>query len=289
MARVPDEAIRRKRDLSHGAWDLYEQYCKHRNHETGRCDPSLKFLAQEMQRTYHHVSDMKTELVRAGWIARQGKNGVELLVGFEPPKVRQLEQKPIPKFGKFRTSSSENSEPGPPEVRKNPNPSSENSELAYKEVVEPGIEPVVAAAATAAAGVQQTLREPVTDEYVTEVIASGVYTEAHVRFVYAKLKLHCATARTIPVKKQLLWWLDQELSAPPVQPTLPGVGASIQAMPLGASVAAPLPKEKCDATCPHCFGSGLEVVPGKGARRCPAQAATAGESQATSPQKEATG
>ena len=127
----------------------------------------------------------------------------------------------------------------------------------------------------------------------SQLVVMAIYAspceEAHVRFVYAKLKLHCATARTIPVKKQFLWWLDQELSAPPVQPTLPGVGASIEAMPLGAPVAAPQSKEKCDAACPHCFGSGLEVVPGKGARRCAGQAATADESQASGPQKEATG
>lgn len=89
-AAVPDEAFRRRAELSSGAFDLYELYCKHRNRATGRCDPSVGYLAAKLHRTYKHVSDLKCELVEKGWIERLGRRAVDLLVGFKPPKVVEI-------------------------------------------------------------------------------------------------------------------------------------------------------------------------------------------------------
>lgn len=89
-AAVPEEVFRRRAEISSGAFDLYELYCKHRNRETGRCDPSIGYLAARLHRTYKHVSDLKCELVAEGWIERRGRRAVDLLVGFKQPKVVEI-------------------------------------------------------------------------------------------------------------------------------------------------------------------------------------------------------
>ncbi len=268
MTRLPDQAIDRRRQLTRGAWDLYVLYCKHRNHETGRCDPSLRRLAALMERNYTYVSNCKTELVREGWIRRTGKNAVELLVGdFPPLKVQQMGKakfgrNPNLEFGNSPKIEGSSSGEIRTEVR-------EKSELHISKVVEPGIEPVVAAAA-AAAELQSALQEPVTEEYVAEVIALGLYAANFVTWVWGKLKLHCATAHAVPIKKQLLVWLSTERGAPPTQPSLPGIGATLHEMPRQTAQ----PAKRCDSTCPRCSGTGWEIVagrgPGTGARKCPA-------------------
>ena len=111
--KIPDGAWERRHELLHGEWKLYELYCSHRNDKTGQCDPSLKLLAEEMKRTYTHVSDLKRELILKGWLRRTGRNSVELLVGFLPPVVRGIddarsseksEDRGRAIFGKIRTS-----------------------------------------------------------------------------------------------------------------------------------------------------------------------------------------
>jgi hypothetical protein len=238
----------------------------------------------EMKCTYNHVSDCKTELVRKGWIARKGRRAVELLVGtFPAPKVRELATPTGSNFGKFRTSTSENSEVGGSNFGKFRTSTSENSEVGERApIYEPVVEPV-AAAATAAER-ENFLREQVDEEFVREVIAAGVYPEQLVNHVWKKLKLHCVTQRTVPVKKQFLHWLSTE--RPSAQPALPEMGAAIvegrfAARPPVSKAACP-PDPNCSTCrgqgkiggvecgctqCPVCFGSGMEITE-KGARRC---------------------
>ena len=88
---VPDEAWRRRHELSSGEWGMYEAYCSHRNRATGRCDPSVQLLAAELKCTPGHASDMKRELVRKGWVRRCGRRAVLLLVGeFPRPRVAEI-------------------------------------------------------------------------------------------------------------------------------------------------------------------------------------------------------
>jgi len=293
--KIPDGAWERRHELLHGEWKLYELYCSHRNDKTGQCDPSLKLLAEEMKRTYTHVSDLKRELILKGWLRRTGRNSVELLVGFLPPVVRGIDD----------ARSSEKSEDG---VRKNPKiaagQSSEKSELRAQpsEKSEDGVrknpnenslppdppirnELLVAEAAAAAAA--ESLRLPVDDRFVQEVITSGVYREDFVRWVWGKLKLHCMAGGSVPVRKQFLHWLKEETGAPPVQPVLPGMGAPVVAGGFGAKEPARPSLRAADPNCrlcagggevegracpcrncSYCGGTGMEVQPGKGARRC---------------------
>lgn len=269
MARVPDAAIHRRQELSHGAWNLYVHYCAHRNRATGRCDPGLTLLADEMGRTYRHISDCKTELVRKGWIRRTGKNAVVLLVGeFESVKVRQFGKNPNLSSENFRTSGAPTSGGIRTQVR-------EESELGRASLItEPEKEPVAAATAAAAtvagsaSGEEDPLSEVCDEAFVEEVLAAEVYSFEHVRWVWRKLRLHCQAKRTVPVKGQFLHWLSTERHTS--QQKLPGVESGVVSV---AARASPPATGKCDHTCPLCYGSGVEVVAGKGARRCSRAAA----------------
>jgi hypothetical protein len=298
---IPKEAWQRRHadKLTSGAWELYGLYCKFRNRDTGRCDPSGQTLMREMKCTYTHVSDCKTELVKKGWIARRGRSAVELLAGtFPAPKVRDLSPQSTSKFGIFRTSTSEYSELGRRELRNIPNSTSEYSELGERTPIYEQEDQQVAAAPAAAAGRETCLQEPVTEQFVTEVVAAGVYPEPVVRHVWSKLKLHCATAGVAPVKKQFLHWLSTE--RPVAQPVLPQMGAPVvegrftsPGAPAKKAVRPPDPNcrtcngagkvggVECGCTqCQYCFGSGMEILEG-GARRCrcrePARAQSSGE------------
>jgi hypothetical protein len=252
---VPDEAMRRRSELSHGAWSLYEQYCSHRNRDTGRCDPSLELLAVEMRRTYTHISNMKTELVREGWIRRTGRHAVELLVGaeeFPPPKVRPLVRKnpneESASLGKILTP-----------VRKNPN---EESASPYTD--KPLKEPDEAAAAAAG---RKWKRETCDAAYIAEVKGEGIYPAELVDYVWRKLQATCRRESVRPTKGRLAYWLSTERGTPPVQPTLPLMGAPV----VEGQFEPGMQDERLrppDPECVVCFGAGMEVVKGKGARRC---------------------
>lgn len=140
----------------------------------------------------------------------------------------------------------------------------------------------------AAANSPDPLREKVTQSFVESVIEAGVYPEEFVRWVWSKLKLHCVAAGVDPIRKQLLHWLANETGAPPVQlsllsppPVAGAFGAVAEASAPPAPLRAPDPEcrlcggagsrdgRSCPCTlCPHCSGSGMEVISGKGAKRC---------------------
>jgi hypothetical protein len=277
LARVPDEAIRRRKELTHGAWVLYVEYCRHRNHDDGRCDPGLSTLATVLDRTYRHVSDCKTELVKKGWVRRAGKNGVDLCVGFGPPKVRaaaansKYVSRPamVPKselvFGKFPNTSSGG-------IRTQVREESELGETSpYSEpVVEPVAAEAAAAAGSHAAHVGGT--EVCDDAYVAEVKARGRYPPDFVDFVWLKLRERCQDQgrrfgySIPPVRRQFDWWLENELT-PPQMSLLPGAGRAGDVR-LGR-------KGNCDSSCPQCFGTGMWYPEGfeKGVARCPGASA----------------
>jgi hypothetical protein len=260
---------------------LYEQYCKHRNRDTGRCDPGLKLLARDLNRTYTHVSDMKRELIIKGWIRREGRHAVRLLVGvFPPPKVRPL-----------AAPSSEKSED---EVRKNPNLGNQSSEKSEDEVrknpnLAPGSpytdEPVVdepVAAAAGAADEQAWKKETADARYVESLKTAQLYPKELVEWVWRKLQFRCLQEQVAPTKGRLMYWLSTEREAPPVQPMLPTMGAPVVEGSFNSTprVRAPDPdcplckgglllrEDDCPCTlCPFCSGTGMEMVEGK-ARKC---------------------
>lgn len=272
MARVPDEAIRRSEELTKGAWNLYVRYCSYRNRDTGRCDPGLELLAGDLKRTPRHVSDMKTELVRKGWVRRTGKNAVELLVGdFGGVKVRTFGKNPTVRSENFRPTGGPSSEGIRTQVRK------ESERSAVAPISEPVTEPVAAVVAAAGGGISHP--EPERDEgqlpcdaaYVAEVKARGHYPPEFVEYVWRKLLKRCAAdARAsgfavAPVRRQFDWWLENERA--PAQPTLPGVAPSVGDIRLRAGGPYAQPPRRCDATCTLCFGTGYERMPEGGVRK----------------------
>jgi hypothetical protein len=228
---------------------------------------------------------MKSELARKGWLKRLGRHAVDLLVGsFPSPVIRQIDSSESSSFGKFPNE-------GRSSFGKNPN----GKGSSFGNFPETDSSPLTAdkkkaAAATAAA--EELLKE-VDEEFVRNVISAAVYSEEMVRWVYGKLRLHCAASGALPVRKQLLHWMANERGLPPLQPSLfdqiPAAGAvaaNFGGKPQGAVVTTRREREPnpecllcrgsgevaerpCTCTdCAICFGSGMEVVAGKGARRC---------------------
>jgi hypothetical protein len=246
--------MRRRKELTHGAWNLYVEYCRHRDYETGRCDVALLALAQALDRTYGHVSDCKAELATEGWLRRVGKNAVELLVGFGPPKVRAAAVNP--KYAGRKKSGDKSG--------KNPEISPENSGAHirnYKKAV-------AAAPATAEAQAPPDRATEVCDDaYVAGIKARGTYSPEFVEYVWRKLRDYCAEQAqkhgypVSPTRRQFDWWLRNELT-PPQQALFTGAG--VPDVRLGA-------KSKCGASCPRCFGTGMWHPEGfgKGVARCP--------------------
>lgn len=283
MAYVPDEAVFSRKELSHGAWDLYVIYCTHRNRWTGRCDPSTGTLAREMDCSKQHLSTCKRELVRAGWIALDERYNVRLLKGkFDNPQGGRQDSNSeksefkSPEIKKNLNSNSEKSEFDEDEiqknlnsVKKNLNGNSEKSELPH--MYEPTFEPTVAAscdaaAAAVAAPVQNWRSEFCDEAFVERIRTSGAFSPELVTFVWSKLRLECAFANCSPVKGQFIHWLKTER---PVQTSLPTTSAKIYDMSASARASpGARPLAKCAVSCPKCFGSGFEQNEGKGVRRC---------------------
>jgi len=271
VARLPDDAIRRRKELTAGAWHLYELYCFHRNTASGLCNPSNTTLAAEMRCSYTHVSDCKTKLIEKGWIKRLGRHRVELLVGdFPPLKVRDFgppagpptsenselqlrkfrtptSEIPNSNFGEFRISTSENSES---QVTPPITP--------YKDLTS-SKEPVAAAAPTET---KDFKKEPLDEAFVENLVASKLYPPALIEHVRNKLVFHCAQEGTVPNKGRLLHWLSRERE--PVQPDLYSGGSSVveqfeSPRTVNPNLMAP------NADCESCLGAGLKNRP------CPCQ------------------
>jgi hypothetical protein len=242
-----------------------------------------------MRSSYTHVSDCKSELVKKGWIERDGRHRVRLQVGeFAPLKVRDFERpgslstsenselqlRNIPNsarsnFGEFRTSTSEYSEsrhtPPAPPIR-----------------IEPVIEPVAAAAA--ATEKKDFRKEPLDQTFVKAIVDGRLYPADLVEFVKNKLVFHCAQEGTEPTKGRLLRWLSIERE--PVQPTFFSMKANDEntvvegkfdlrspsnpnLLPINPECLScggqGLPKGRyCECQiCPHCFSTGTEVIDDK--------------------------
>ncbi|MEP6743421.1 MAG: DnaA N-terminal domain-containing protein [bacterium] len=268
MARVPDEAIRRRREISSGAWHLYELYCLHRNSASGLCNPSNTTLAAEMRCSYTHISDSKSELIKKGWIQRQGRQRVQLLVGeFAPLKVHDLTSRTSesselrrpptsenselqlrkipnfahPNFGEFRTSTSENSElratPPAPPIR-----------------IEPVIEPVAAAAT--AGEIKNFRSEPLDDAFAEAIVKARLYPPELVEFVKNKLVFRCAQEGVEPTKVRLLHWLSIEREQ--VQPSFPSMQTVGQVEEFKSQPAVNRNLLPARPDCDRCHGKGLE-------------------------------
>ena len=114
MAYIPDEALMREDEIPNAAGRLYRYYCLRRNHETGLCFPSLSRTQADLNfKSYTYTSEMRSLLVREGWIELTAEGEIRPLMGFEVrEKPKEVREKPK-------------------EVRKKPNRVSEKTELSF--------------------------------------------------------------------------------------------------------------------------------------------------------------
>jgi len=89
MAFVPDEAIRRRNEVSSGAFALYVHLCMFRCNKQdsknfGLAFPSQQTLIEEMGMTRQHISALIAEIVKKRWIRKESWR-FRLLIGFEQP------------------------------------------------------------------------------------------------------------------------------------------------------------------------------------------------------------
>jgi hypothetical protein len=99
MAFIPNEAIKRQSELTHGAFGLYTYYCFRRGAESGYCYPSSRTAATEIGAHHHQVLAWLTELRAAGWVHLQGKD-IYPVCGFTDqaklPDYIRAYQTPVP-------------------------------------------------------------------------------------------------------------------------------------------------------------------------------------------------
>lgn len=87
MAYIPDTAMRRKRELTPAAWDVYETLCVFADREPGFAEgePAARNarLAEWTDLSLGTVKNALVELRRACWVVEEGR-GLRLLVGDFP-------------------------------------------------------------------------------------------------------------------------------------------------------------------------------------------------------------
>lgn len=84
MGYVPDDAMRRKREVTHSAWDVYEALCSFADPDTGiveeRFCPNKRLIEQTGGLKLGTVKNAMTELRRERWTEHRGGR-IRLLVG----------------------------------------------------------------------------------------------------------------------------------------------------------------------------------------------------------------
>jgi hypothetical protein len=94
MAFIPDDAMRRKREISHSAWDVYEQLCAWGDRHIGivkNCYVSNSRLVEFTGLKLGTIKNALTELRQKGWIEQKGRE-IFLHVGMFLNEIRELEK-----------------------------------------------------------------------------------------------------------------------------------------------------------------------------------------------------
>lgn len=110
---IPDEAIDDMNEVSKTAFAIYAYLCRRRNRKTGVCFPSLRRVAEDCQINYCYASEMRKELVCAGWLEMDDKGHFRPLKGFGNSKVREVKtplENPNTEFGNSKHSEKESLE-----------------------------------------------------------------------------------------------------------------------------------------------------------------------------------
>lgn len=134
MANIPDEAIDAMNEVSKTAFAMYAYLCRRRNRKTGVCFPSLRRVAEECGICYTYASEMRKELLSAGWLEMDPNGHFRPLKGFgksETQSPLRSSENPNIEFGKSEHAKRKSSE-NPKGVSENPKPKFGKSETLYK-------------------------------------------------------------------------------------------------------------------------------------------------------------
>jgi len=104
---LPNEAFDRRKELTHGEFELYQVLCKYRcwkrdTPDFGLAFPGRDLLCKELSMVAGYVSSLMSSLVRKKWMEKQGSKCL-LLVGFEKsesqngPDMSESQKVRIPK------------------------------------------------------------------------------------------------------------------------------------------------------------------------------------------------
>lgn len=88
MAFIPDEAIRRMREIPLPAYQLYTYYCMKRSNATGDYEVPNKLVTEETGMDRSQVHRMRHVLIAEGWIEADGDRIRPILGDFSPADRR---------------------------------------------------------------------------------------------------------------------------------------------------------------------------------------------------------
>lgn len=271
--------------VSGNAWKVFSNLCEHRDIVTGQCNPSHRLISQESGVEITGVSVAKKELRDLGWIKTYGKWGVILTIGvaeFERVRASHLakaRRRERAQFGRSRGSailgySQDSGDEGsailgisqdsPGDLGIIPSESWEYPKIINKD----GTKVEQNAAAATSTERDAWRKEPVDKKFIEEMETRGLFSNEVIMQSYRELAFKVAQRPpgSFACKGELMAFCYAKLRTG----LLPWSAAEVVAHP-GARTApvAKVETRDCDWTCALCFGSQMEVVPGRGSRKCP--------------------
>lgn len=247
---------------------------------TGKCNPSHSLIALETGVEISGVSVAKKELRTKGWIETRGKRDVIVLIGvgeFEKAREAYLWKIQISQASKFGKSKDDGATRGAifgkskdaaPDLGFIQGTSLDFPKIHNKDEID--VERDVAAAATPtpiSSNPNSWKQEPVTQDFLDELVTRGLFSRDVVMQSWQELAFAVAQRgpSTVAVKGELLAFCRAKQRSG----FLPGVVAAVVKGEFRKEPGSAVASRKCSPMCSRCFGTGLEVVQGKGARRCP--------------------
>ncbi len=303
MSIVPSESYKRQREIETGnAWRLWTYLCWRRHTVTGQCNPSQQTIANDTGIEYTRVSVAKAELIAKHWVTWTKKGGFILLVGVKDferarnKKLAEIAREERRKFAKRKVTDPNFAErkvsgdlPGETQTPTLPNANSHFK--GYERVVEPEKAVVVAGPVANAATTTMTTttssrpdkdawkQEPADEAFCQELVHRALFSDGVVEQAWKELmfKVIQRGPGAIATKGEL-WAFCFQKQKTGILPGVLGPTGLVGADNARTQTSAPQSSGQVEVycefdssqfeKCPQCFGTGMEVVAGKGARKC---------------------
>jgi hypothetical protein len=300
MAFVPSESIKFMREVSGNAWKLWTYLCECRNIVSGQCNPSQQTIAREAGIEFSRVSVAKAELKDEGmldWYKKGTQTHYVLLVGvkeFERARVKkiaEIERKERRQFAKCKVAEHDFAKCKVEGCRlcilQTPTLQNAKSHIKDEQVVEqvkdvvvanPQNDLPIATTTTTTSSPHAWKQESADKDFCDGLIQRGLFSQEVVSQAWSELLFTVGQRGpgAVATKAELMGFCraKQRTGA------LPGIGADVvqfnKSRPQSASISQSEIYCEFDRSqyeqCPLCYGTGQQIVAGKGARRCPNRA-----------------